>query len=60
MGLAGRLLVFKTDRLLPKEVMHKIAPVYEKQPDGSFRYIPNCYDDMVRDYLEAGANCFYV
>lgn len=53
-------LVFKTDRLLPKEVVHKIAPVYEKQPDGSFRYIPNCYDDMVRDYLEAGANCFYV
>lgn len=54
-------LVFKTDRLLPKEVIHKIGPVYDdKQPDGSYRYHPNAYDDMVRDYLAAGATCFYV
>lgn len=54
-------LVFKTDRLLPKEVIHKIGPVYnDKQPDGSYRYHPNAYDDMVRDYLAAGASSFYV
>lgn len=54
-------LVFKTDRLLPKEVIHRIGPVYDdKQPDGSYRYHPNAYDDMVRDYLAAGATCFYV
>ena len=54
-------LVFKTDRLLPKEVISKIGPVYDdKQPDGSMKYHPNAYDDMVRDYLAAGATCFYI
>ena len=54
-------LVFKTDRLLPKEVIRKIGPVYDdKLPDGSYRYHPNAYDDMVRDYLAAGASSFYV
>lgn len=54
-------LVFKTDRLLPKEVIGRIGPVYDdKQPDGSMKYHPNAYDDMVRDYLAAGATCFYI
>ena len=53
-------LVFKTDRLLPKEVIRKIGPVYDdKLPDGSYRYHPNAYDDMVRDYLAAGASSFF-
>ncbi|MGN0867390.1 MAG: glycoside hydrolase domain-containing protein [Oligosphaeraceae bacterium] len=54
-------IVFKTDRLLPREVVEKVGPVYDdKQEDGTYVYHPHGYDAMVEEYLAGGATGFYV
>ena len=54
-------IIFKTDRLLPREVMAQIGPLYDdKQEDGTFAYHPVHYDAMVEEYLQGGATGFYV
>ena len=52
--------IFKTSHLLPPSVAKAVCPDYIRRPDGTYEVKADLYDSMVREYLAAGANGFFV